>query len=51
MFETVPILFMNILLWVNVFNSDEIEGFSNLIELAIISAAFKVLKELVILYD
>lgn len=51
MFETVPILVMNILLYLNVFNLDKMEGFSNLIEVAILSAAFKILKELVILYD
>lgn len=50
MFETVPILIMNILLWIRILNSDEIDGFSNLIILSIISAVFKILKELISLY-
>lgn len=51
MFETVPITVMNILLYLNVFNLDRMEGFANLIEIAILSSFFKILKELVILYD
>lgn len=51
MFETVPVTVMNFLLYINVFNMDEIQGFSNLIEVAIVSAIFKILKELIILYD
>lgn len=51
MFETVPIMILNILLWFDVFSLDELDGFANLIEIAIISSAFKIVKELIVLYD
>lgn len=51
MFETLPVLIANFLLWINVFNLDKIEGFSNLIEVAILSSCFKIFKEMLILYD
>lgn len=51
MFETFPITVMNILLYIDVFNMDKMQGFSDSIIIAILSALLKILKELVILYD
>lgn len=50
MFETVPLTFVNFLLYIDVFNMDKISGISDSLLIAIVSAIIKILKELLILY-